>query len=67
VLTDGARLARPLEPLRLHPTWAPMSSEVLEPAWKDVLDQKTAIPDMIRNVKPLLRRMLGDFERTRRG
>jgi ABC-type glycerol-3-phosphate transport system substrate-binding protein len=67
VLAEGARIARPLDPLRLHPRWAPMSSEILEPAWKDVLDQKLAIPDMIRTVKPLLQRMIDDFERTRRG
>ena len=66
VLADGARIARPLEPLRLHPKWAPMSSEILEPAWKDVLAQKIAIPDMLRNVKPQLQRMIDDFEQTRR-
>ena len=67
MLSNRARIARPLDPLRLHPRWAPMSSEILEPARKDVLDQKMAIPDMIRTVKPLLQRMIDDFERTRRG
>lgn len=66
VLVDGARAATPLEPLRLHAKWAPMSSEILEPAWKDVVAEKTTVPDMIRAVKPLLQRMIDEFERSRR-
>lgn len=65
VLVEGARQATALEPLRLHAKWAPMSSEILEPAWKDVVAQKTTIPDMIRAVKPLLQRMIDDFQQSR--
>lgn len=66
MLVEGMRVAKPLEPLRYHPQWQKMSTDVLEPAWKEVMDQKRTVADMLKSVKPLLQTIVDDHARARK-
>jgi ABC-type glycerol-3-phosphate transport system substrate-binding protein len=66
MLVEGMKRALPLEPLRYHPQWQKMSTDVLEPAWKEVMDQKRTVADMLKGVKPLLQQIVDDHARARK-
>lgn len=66
MLADGAKVAKPLEPIRLHPQWQKMWQEVLDPGWKEVTAQKKSMTDMLRASKPLLQQIVDEHARSRR-
>ena len=66
MIVEGMRIAKPLEPLRYHPQWQKMSTEILEPGWKEVLEQKRTATDMLKAVKPLLQAVVDDHARSRK-
>jgi len=43
-----------------------MSQEILEPAWKEVMEQKKSVTDMLKAVKPQLQAVVDDHARSRR-
>jgi hypothetical protein len=59
------KIAKALEPLRYHAQWQKMAQEVLDPAWRDVLDQKRGIVEVLRAVKPLLQNIVDEHARSR--
>lgn len=65
MLAEGMKVAKPLEPLRYHAQWQKMSQEVLEPAWKEVMEQKKSVVDMLKAVKPQLQNIVNDHARAR--
>ncbi len=43
-----------------------MGSEVLDPGWKEVMEQKKSVVDMLRAAKPQLQNIVDEHARTRR-
>jgi hypothetical protein len=63
---EGMKTAKALEPLRYHAQWQKMSGEILEPAWKEVMEQKRTVADMLKGVKAQLQGVVDDHDRSRR-
>jgi len=66
MLVEGMKTAKALEPVRYHAQWQKMSQEILEPAWKEVMEQKKSVTDMLKAVKPQLQAVVDDHARSRR-
>ncbi|HEU5317932.1 MAG TPA: extracellular solute-binding protein [Chloroflexota bacterium] len=66
MLVEGMRVAKPLEPLRYHPQWQKMATEVIDPMWKEITDQKRTAVDALRAAKPLLQTIVDDHARARK-
>jgi ABC-type glycerol-3-phosphate transport system substrate-binding protein len=67
MLVEGMKAAKPLEPLRYHPQWQKIAQEVIDPAWKDVTDQKTSLLDAVKAAKSRIQNIVDDHARSRAG
>jgi ABC-type glycerol-3-phosphate transport system substrate-binding protein len=65
MLVEGMRVAKALEPLRYHPLWQKIVTEQIDPAWRDVLEQKKTIVDTLKALKPQIQLIVDDHARTR--
>lgn len=66
MLVEGMRIAKPLEPLRYHAQWQKMVQEVIDPGWKEVIEQKISMTDFLRSAKPRLQNVIDEHARSRR-
>jgi multiple sugar transport system substrate-binding protein len=62
-LIEGIKVARPQEPAIRHPQWAKMASEVFTPGWSDILAQRKAMVEVLKEAKPRLQQILDDHAR----
>jgi hypothetical protein len=65
MLVEGMKRAQPLEPLRYHPLWQKMVTEVIDPAEKEFMAQTKPIADILRGAKPMLQKIVDDHARSR--
>jgi ABC-type glycerol-3-phosphate transport system substrate-binding protein len=65
MLVEGMKTAKPLEPLRYHPQWQKIAQEVIDPSWKDVMDQKVGLLDAVKAAKPRIQNIVDDHARSR--
>ncbi len=65
MLVEGMKRAQPLEPLRYHPLWQKMVTEVIDPAEKEFMAQAKPIADILRSAKPMLQKIVDDHTRSR--
>jgi multiple sugar transport system substrate-binding protein len=65
MLAEGMRVAKPLEPLRYHPQWQKIAQEILDPAWRDIREQKRTFTEVLRASKPLIQNIVDEHARSR--
>jgi len=66
VLASSVAIARTPDPLLRHPRWAEIEDKILNPGWKDVMEQKIEVADWLKQVKPKLQAIVDEYEKSKK-